>query len=82
MGNTFKPESEPRCGEKSGFCEVKLEDILFARVDYDKLRKLPVLITAEWGTARGVSSYLQQSSFSCRMWTWRALFWRRLTKRF
>lgn len=48
---TLLNQNLTRCGEKTGFCEVKLEDILFARVDYDKLRKLPVLITAEWGTA-------------------------------
>lgn len=40
------------CGETTGFCEVKLEEILFARADYETLRKLPVVICAEWGTAK------------------------------
>lgn len=49
---TLLNQNLTRCGETTGFCEVKLEDILSARADYEKLRKLPVLICAEWGTAK------------------------------
>lgn len=49
---TLLNQNLTRCGEKTGFCEVKLEDILLARADYEKLRTLPVILTAEWGTAK------------------------------
>lgn len=49
---TLLNQNLTRCGETTGFCEAKLEDILSARADYEKLGKLPALICAEWGTAK------------------------------
>lgn len=49
---TLLNQNLTRCGETTGFCEAKLEDILSARADYEKLGKFPALICAEWGTAK------------------------------